>query len=847
MRAKFLYTLTLFFSFNLLYAQVPLSYYLPDSNTYNPDIPTPQSVLGFQVGQWHVSHDQIVMYMRELAAASDRIKIQEIGRTYEDRPQLLLTITSPKNHQNIETIKADHKKLTFADQSASLDTESMPAVSLMGYSVHGNEPSGANAALLVAYYFAAAEEIGNMLDKVVILLDPAFNPDGIQRFSTWANMHKSINLNTDSNDREFNEVWPNGRTNHYWFDLNRDWMPVQHPESRSRIKVFHEWKPNVLTDHHEMGTNSTYFFQPGIPSRTHPITPQRNQDLTELIARHHAKALDNIGSFYYTQESFDDFYYGKGSTFPDVNGGVGILFEQASSRGHAQESVNGVVAFPFTIRNQFTTSLSTFRAVHEMRVDLLNYQRDFFKSAKDEAAKDQNKAWIISDKDASKLYHFVDILKMHEIKVYEAAKDYNKFKKEHSIIIPADQQQYRFIKGMLELRTEFTDSLFYDVSAWSFLLSFNFDYEVLNSKNFSGTLLGNEITEAKRPVGKVEGGKSSYAYVFEWTDYYAPRLLNALAQKGVKTSVATKGFVGENGQTFEPGTILIPVSYQEYHADELYDMITGFVKESGVTVYASNTGYTQGINLGSPSMANLDAPSIAMLVGSGVRNADVGEIWHLLDQRYAINITKLEADRLGRTYLDKYNVIILGDGFYSFSDSEKEKLRSWLQNGGTLIAYKNGARALANAGITKVKYKNAKGEEKKENKRYADLSNNRGAQVIGGAIFNTRGDLTNPLLYGYQKDHLPVFRNSTLFMELSKNPYANPLQYTASPLLSGYISKENHQVLENTAAITVSAVGRGKVISFTDNTNFRAFWFGTNRLLMNSIFFGQIISGAAAE
>ncbi|MCH8515857.1 MAG: M14 family metallopeptidase [Cyclobacteriaceae bacterium] len=430
----------LLFSVSFTKAQVDLNYYLPDSITYDPNIPTPKSFLGYEIGEWHISHDQLYYYMRELAQASDRVVLEVTGRSHENRPIILLTITTPENLSRLDEIKTEHKKLSDPDQSANLDTSEMPAVLFQGYSVHGNEPSAVNAAVLAAYHFAAAqdEKTIKQLEKTIMLIDPALNPDGVHRFSTWVNMHKSKNLNPDPADREFNEAYPRARTNHYWFDLNRDWMPVQHPESRARVQSFHEWKPNVVTDFHEMGTNSTYFFQPGIPSRTHPLTPEKNQSLTEDIANYHAKYLDRIGTLYYSKESFDDFYYGKGSTFPDANGSIGILFEQASSRGHLQESVNGLLSFPATIRNQLATTLSTAEAVYQMRVELLDYQKSFYESAIRQASTDEIKAYALSEKDQSRLMHLVDILRMHEIDVYHAAKDVDGLKKEETLIVSAD-------------------------------------------------------------------------------------------------------------------------------------------------------------------------------------------------------------------------------------------------------------------------------------------------------------------------------------------------------------------------------------------------------------------------
>ena len=369
----------LLFSCTGLFAQ-DLKYYLPDSVSYNADIPKPKDVIYHEVGEWHVTHDRLVNYMKAIAtAAPDRVKLEMMGLSYESRPQVLLIITSKKNHANLEQIRQQHLQLSDPSKSASVNIDNMPIVVYIGHSIHGNEASGANASLLSAYYLAAAQgkQIDDMLDNTVILFDPSFNPDGLQRFSTWANQHKSKNLVSDPNSREFNEVWPGGRFNHYWFDLNRDWLPAVHVESQNRLGWFHKWKPNILTDHHEQGSNATFFFQPGVPSRVNPLTPVKNQELTAKLGTFHAKYLDHIGSLYFTKENYDDFYYGKGSTYPDINGAIGILFEQASSRGHLQQTANGLLSFPATIKNQFVTALSTLEGANALRKEFLSFQRDF--------------------------------------------------------------------------------------------------------------------------------------------------------------------------------------------------------------------------------------------------------------------------------------------------------------------------------------------------------------------------------------------------------------------------------------------------------------------------------------
>lgn len=828
-------------------AQVDLSYYLPDSVRYNPAIPTPKSIIGHEVGEWHVSHDKLVQYMRALDQASDRITIEVTGQSHEGRPLLLLTITSPANHTNIESIRAQHLRLSDPTNSGSLDVKNMPAVFYMGHSIHGNEPSGSNAAMLTAYFLAAAQgrKIEEYLNNTVILLDPSFNPDGLQRFSSWVNSRKSNVISIDPADIEHNEAWPGGRTNHYWFDLNRDWLVAQQPESQGRVKKFHAWKPNVLTDHHEMGTNATFFFQPGVPARVHPLTPLKNQELTRLIGKFHARALDSIGSLYYTQEGYDDFYYGKGSTFPDVQGAIGILFEQASSRGHAQESVNGVLRFPFTIRNQFVTALSTLAAVNAMRVDLLTYQRDFFKSAISQAAKDPVKAIVFGSNDASRATMLAEVLGRHAIDIQKLGSQTVNGKRYASAFgVSLNQPQYTLIKSMFEKRTQFADSMFYDISSWTLPLAYGVEYEELKT-----TVSGEKVTDFKIPAGKLIGGESEYAYVFEPTGYFVPRALNRLLQHNIRIKVATEQFFHSSGKKFERGSILVPVAGQEKSEKSISYIITQILND-GIDVYAFNSGLDyQGVSLGSGSFAVIRKPEIAMLVGDGVSSNDAGELWHLLDHRYQIPVTLLPVDAVSRGNLSKYNTIIFPAGSYnSINDSGKEKLKTWVQNGGVIIGFENALQWLQSAGIGKFEMKSGENADKQTAQRsYASLDEYRGAQESPGAIFEASVDVTHPLLYGYDRPTLSIFKSNNIFMEKSKNPYANPVTFGNSPLQSGYISKQNYTQVKNSSVAGVSALGSGRVIGFTDNLCFRAFWLGTNKLFTNAIFYGPTISSGSAR
>jgi len=815
--------------FTMSAQKVDLSYYLPNER-YNSEIPTPKEIIGHEVGEWHVTHDKLVMYMRALAKASDRITIEERGKTYEDRPLLLLTITSPNNHKNLEEIRNKHIDATN-DTSVSTDN---PVVVYQGFSIHGNEPSGSNAALAVAYYLAASvsSETQNLLDNTVILFDPSFNPDGLQRFAYWANVNKSKNINPDPNDREYNEIWPRGRTNHYQFDMNRDWLPVQLPESKARIATFHKWLPNILTDHHEMGSNSSFFFQPGIPSRTNPLTPQMNQDLTKEIATYHAKALDNIGSLYYSEESFDDFYYGKGSTFPDINGGIGILFEQGSSRGHAQETDNGILTFPFTIRNQVTAAFSTLEAAKSMREKLLKYQQDFYEESRNTGS---NKAIVFGDeKDAAKTYHLAEVLKRHQVKIHDLKSDFTangkNFKKGYSYVVPMNQKNQRLVKAMFDVRTTFKDSLFYDVSAWTFNHAFGVDY----AENISLSKAGEEIDKLEMPTAGVSF-KSNYGYLMPWNEYYAPKALNAILQKGLRAKVSMKNFKN-GGKSYDYGTIFIPVQNQKISDDEMYNFLSIIAKESATKIYGVTTGLNDGIDLGSNNFRAITAPKVAMLVGDGVAGNDSGEIWHLFDQRFDMHLTRLDTRYFNRVDIAKYTHIIIPSS--GLEKAAVEKLKTWVRNGGVLVGYKNTARWLSSNNMISLNFERTKRDSIK-GVSFEERSLQSGAQVIGGAIFEANIDRSHPVNFGYKNDKLALFRNSTMFLKADKNSYNNPIQYTSKPLLSGYISKENAKVIPNTVPFKVQRFGRGRVAVFTDNTNFRAFWYGTNKLLMNTIFFGD--------
>jgi hypothetical protein len=818
-----------FVAFGDLQAQ-DLNYYLPKNVTYNIAIPKPADIIHHEVGEWHVTHDKLVNYMYAVAKANpSRIKIERMGFSTERREQVLLTISSPKNIANIENIRTQHLRNVNGEPT---DISKMPVVVWIGHSIHGNESSGSNAALVGAYYLAAAQgsKIDSILENTVILYDPSFNPDGLQRFSTWANQHKSENLVTDANSREFGEVWPGGRFNHYWFDLNRDWLPQVHIESRNRVAYFHKWKPNILTDHHEMGSNATFFFQPGVPTRVNPLTPKINQELTRKIAAFHTRALDEIKSLYFTKENYDDFYYGKGSTYPDAQGCVGILFEQASSRGHAQQTANGVLTFPFTIRNQFTTELSTLDAAVALRNELLYYQKDFFKSTA------STKTYVYSDaNDSRKTQQFTEMLLRNDIDVYRLKGDVAGMSKFNSFAVPLNQKQQTLIRGIFETNLEYKDSIFYDITAWTFPMAFGLNYTLMDNVQVSDKVSLNDDKAA------VNLQQASYGYLVKWNEYYAPAALNELLKKGIDVRVATKPFALGNSSMQPEGTLLIAFGFQKQRPAEVHQLLEFLKAKYNIDIMPISTGLaTSGVDLGSSAFVPITRPNPALLVGNGVNATDAGEVWFTLDKQMNMQLTQLEINTFNRIEANKYTSLIMVGG--SYGDLSKEKVRSYVQNGGVIIATEEAIQWLVANGISDVKLKKVQlPYDSTMRIPYNQRDAINGAQAMSGAIFTADADLTHPLLYGYSSDNIHLFKANSVYMEKSKSPFNTPLIYKKDPLASGWLSGLHKAAINNSAAVVVSQVSSGKIIHIDNNLNFRGFWLGGTKLFMNAIFFGNKI------
>lgn len=827
-------------------------YFFPEGEKFDPAIQSPAQFLGYEIGQRHTRHDRLVAYLEYLAEVSPKAELQVIGYTYEYRPQVVLTVSDPANLAQLEHIRRQH--LAFADPAAPMpDVGEAPVVVLMGYGVHGNEASSAEAAMLTAWWLVASQsaQVEEYLKNAVVHIDPVYNPDGRDRHTHWANMHLGTPPVADPLDREHNESWPGGRTNHYWFDLNRDWLPLAQVESRNRINFYHSWLPNVATDYHEMGTNSTYFFEPTEPfGSENPLVPRRNYDeLNNLFAGYFKKALDEIGSLYYTRESYDNSYPGYGSTYPDMQGGLGLLFEQASSRGHLQRTTTQDLSFAFTIRNQLRTSMATVQAAVENRRRLLEYQRWFFETALEEARKAPVKGWVFDQwEDPTRMRAFLDLLQHHRIQTYRLAEDFTEgnktWKAMRAFVVPAAQPQYRMAMSFFEPRTneDIPDSVFYDASAWTLALAFDLNYRSLQQLPKLGSPLAeNDTARPLIPIGEAE-----YAWLIPWQDYAAPGALYFLLRNGVHVKAAFAPFSAttQSGpQAFGRGTLLISVADQALPKTKLHQLMQQTHEQHGVLIYAVDSGRSlEGIDLGSRSFVTVEMPKAALIVGEGVSGYEAGEVWHLLDKRVGMPITKVDLKDLNRLNLYNYNTLVLVSGQYDFSEKQMEHLRTWLSSGNTLITIRQATRWAIEQKLVNEKLRQPTKEEKTIAQRmdFEKAQEIAGSKRIGGVVFLADADLSHPLAFGLSDRQLPVYRNHEIFVEPSENPFSTVVAYTNDPQVDGYVHPQNLPLVANTASLLVSRVGRGRAILFVDNPNFRGFWYGTNRLFFNALFFGSL-------
>ena len=804
------------------------------------NIESPEQFLGYPLGAWHLRHDQINFYLKQLAQQSPRVSLEATGMSHEARQQLTAVITSPKNQANLGQILAERSQVKAGNKQTG------PLIIWLAYSIHGDEASGAHAALAVSYQLSTSQDswTQELLDNTVVLITPTQNPDGFDRFSTWTNNYTGKVKVSDPNHNEHKQNWPAGRRNHYFADLNRDWLFLRHPESQGRIALFHKWKPHYVGDFHEMGHNKSYFFQPGVPSRTHPLTPTENQELTNKLASYHAEALDARKQPYFSKQLFDDFYYGKGSSYPDINGSVGILFEQASVRGQIQDSDNGTLIFTEAIANQIATSYSSLKGALVLQKELKEYQTRFYQRKDKHQPSGREAGFLVSASgDPARRDDLANLLQQHQI-IYFYLNDNikqgkHRYEQRDSLFIPINQPQKSLLLAMFDQRTEFEDATFYDVSTWNLAYSYNLQLAQDVSLNVD------DLTTTPPAFTSASIEANSVALLIDWRQQNAAPMLQKLLTAGVKVNFAASPFsinTGKQVTQFASGTLQIPLGKQEMPSNELTTLVSSLANSYRVTFYnVPSSLSTNGIDLGSDDFHNIVPVKPLILTGDGTSASEVGELWYFMDNRVGVALTQVDTSRLPSLELAGYSHLFLADGSYrSLEDKIVRKLGQFVNDGGVIVAQKGALEWLSRGNLLKSDVRNARYFSQlfpTEGLSFADKSKLNARQAIGGAVVALNIDPTHPVTFGIETPQLPVLKNKAIGLLNTTTPFITAATYAEEPLLDGYLAKEYQRSLSQTPAIVVERHGKGAIVALTDNLLFRNIWLGSDKIYSNSLYF----------
>lgn len=799
-------------------ADTPVGYFIPGKDIpFDPGVPSPKEFFGFTPGDGYVDWNGTLAYFRELERTSDRIKLEYYGRTSEGRQMFQAVFSSARNIRRIETIRRNH--LANTDLSIPVTDRSysgMPVVvSLMG-SIHGNEASGVNALVIAAYYYAAgiSPELDNLLRNAVILVNPGLNPDGINRFCDRVNSTAGINPTTDGNAIEFSAKQVGmSRQNHYWNDCNRDWLAIRFPETKNAVRMYMKWMPNVVLDLHEQGMkpDGMYFFSPGDPRRVHDCIPMENQALTGEISEATRAVFDSIGLPYFSGKGYDDYYIGKGAAYGDVQGSVCLLHEQTGSRSFMRKSPDfGEFTFASTVRNQCQSAISlTYRSL-ELKGKLLDYQRRYFVDEAKDASMDEYSGYVFSTPgDCGTEYITLDMLLTHNICVYPSAG------KKGEWVVPFRRKHYKKVKAIFDTNTEFSDSTFYDISTWTIPLSFGLKYEKVKVL----PKLGERLTEVSFPSGGYvgESEKPQY-YSYAASEFYSPAMTAQLQRSGIEVSVTSNGL------------FVVPAESGKMSRESLRAVLEAASSKSGVPF----SDYTKSQ---ADMLSAVRKPSTAVIVGMDTNWKawqSAGQHWYLLDWCYNMPHAMVMYYKLKDSTFDydNYNVMVFCSKAVKEITEDTtvcKRLKNWVENGGTLIAMKDAGNIASSLGLDAPAFRN-EGSGKR----------------TSGVILSTDCRLESPLMWGYTKDSIPVFKHKDGAWSAPSDA-VTVMKFSDEPYISGCISPSRLNSLHGSPVVFYQRLGKGSIVYITEEVDFRSAWLGTSHILTNAIYFGDKLGASSSR
>ena len=852
---------------------------LPSQATYDSRIPTYKQTLGFDIGDEITSPEQITIYLKALAAAApDRARLVEYARSWEGRPLHVLVIASPQWLSQLERIKEDLRRLADPRKlpvpEADRLVRELPVVTLLMHAVHGNEISSSDAALAHAYHLLAAqndEAVATILRESIVLIDPLENPDGRARFVIQTQFGRAATPDAEPASAEHDESWPGGRSNHYLFDMNRDWFAQTQLETRGRTQFFLQWYPQVVVDLHEMGGNSTYYFAPPADPLNPHITKQQAA-LFSLFGKENARRFDERGFSYFNREVFDSFYPGYGESWPIFQGAVGMTYEQASARGLLyRRSDETRLTFREGIQHHFTAALTTAETAARNRERILRDFLEYRRSAVKEGEQGSIREYLMPPgSDPARTDRLARLIAAQGIEVRRAEEPIRLATQTlpaGTYLLPAAQPASRLLRNLMDPHTpqpeEFVkeqerrrkkhlDDQIYDITAWS--LPQAYDVEVLTADRPSGVRFSplptaGESKPAALPPAKV-------AYLLPWGSETAGAVVEAL-QAGIRLRSADRPF-SIAGRKFPMGTTIARLSE---NGPNLASSLALIAARHGIEVAPVDTGYVDdGISLGSDQVVALKPPRVVLAWDSPTQSTSAGWARYILERRFNQPVTAVRASSLGRLDLRRFDVLVLPAGNYSsvLSGDALRRIKDWVSAGGTLITLGEASRwaARENVGVlaTRTELRDGRPEteatEKEQKKGEApsqpiDLEKavqpeRQRPDSVPGALVRVALDTEHWLSSGADGEIQAIVEGQRVFSPMKLDQGRNVGVYAKKDRLvaGGLIWEESQQLLAQKAFLMYQPMGRGHIIAFAEDPNYRAFTEATELLFINAVILG---------
>ncbi|MFB9864168.1 M14 family metallopeptidase [Rufibacter immobilis] len=814
---------------------------------------TPQQFLGYKLGEQFTYHARLVDYVRYLADQNpSKMKVQTYGHTYEKRPLLLATISSPANMQRLEEIRTNNLK-NAGLLSGQPTGGKQPAIVWLSYNIHGNESVSSEAVLQVLYDLLDPNnaQTQKWLENTVVLLDPCVNPDGRERYTQWYNRARNQQPNASPWAWEHNEPWPGGRPNHYYFDLNRDWAWQTQIESQQRAVVYNQWMPQLHADFHEQAVDNPYYFAPSAKPYHDAITPWQRQ-AQNFMGEYNRKYFDKNNWLYFTRESFDLFYPSYGDTWPTYQGAIAMTYEQGGS-GRAgvviQKSDGDSLTLSQRIAHHHAASLATVEAMSDKMDQVVQEFKKFYAQAQREPF-GKYRSYVFKVKgEEGRIKDLTQYLDRQQIRYgyakgagsskgfnYQSGKTESVRYEKGDLVISAYQPKSTLLNVLFEPSARLEDSVTYDITAWSLPYAYG-----LKGAAFTNRIDAGEAQPAAATANTVV--PAAYAYIARWNGIQDLRFLAALLKAKVRVRYSEVPFE-QNKVKYAPGTLIITRTGNENLGAKFDQLVTKAADSLGIELASSATGFvTNGADFGSRSVRYVKAPRVALLTGEGVSAYGFGEVWHYFEQQIGYPVTVLGANYFGSVPLQEFDVLILPTGSYGGILDEKtlNKVKDWVRAGGKLIAMEGAVNFLSDKPDFAVKKKttdttNAKkaAPAAEDLKKYANRERESISEEVQGSVFRINLDNTHPLAFGYGATYPALIKTSSLpqFMRDGWNVGVVKEEAPAT----GFVGSKVSSNLQNGLVLGVQEMGRGQVVYLVDNPLFRAFWQGGKLLFGNAVF-----------